>query len=173
MRSIVFSVRSLTSSEARLVAEAYLKAQRNPNKVGEVLGLPDFDKEVLQHPLVRREVIAIARVNCQNYSLLDHQEKLAEIRDLALDDKKYAAALSSEMALAKSAGLYDRGGDPDDDNDPALEPTKLSSEKIRELLAKREERYDDKKALPAPEDEETASVNFFDGDDTFMEDGCP
>lgn len=141
----MFSVRSLTSSEARVVAEAYLKCGRNPNKIGEALGLPDFDKEILAHPLVRREVIAIARVNAQTYSMVDHLEKLAEIRDLALDDKKYTAALGAEMAIGKAAGLYDRAGD--DPDDTVVEPTKLTSQQIRDMLARRGQ-----EALPAPQE---------------------
>lgn len=171
----MFSVRSLTTPEARLIAEAYLRAGRNPNKVGEMLGMPDFDKEVLSHPLVRREVIAIARVNSQNYSLVDHLEKLAEIRDAALTAEKFTAALGAELAIGKASGLYDKGAAEQDENDPAIEPKKLSTEQIRDMLRRREH----VEALPPPPDsgnqlDDQANAADLDEDpDTFMEDGCP
>jgi hypothetical protein len=145
----VFSARTLTSSEARLIGEAYLRAGRNPNKVGEALGMREFDKELLAHPLVRREVRAIARIHSQNYSMSDHMEKLAQIRDAALDDGKYTAALGAELAIGKASGLYDKGVGDEDENDPAIEPTKLSTTQIREMLAKRE--VAEQHALPAPD----------------------
>jgi hypothetical protein len=169
----VFSVRTLTSTEARLVAEAYLKAGRNPNKVGEMLGMPSFDKELLAHPLVRREVIAIVRVNSQNYSMVDHMEKLAEIRDKALDAEKFTAALGAEMAIGKAAGLYDKDRDNGDPDDPLPEPRKLTTEQIREMLEQRE-RQESQPALPAP-DEPDLSGNELEVEDEadFFDDGLP
>lgn len=171
----MFSVKSLTSAESRVIAEAYLKAGRNPNKVGEVLDMPDFDTEVLGHPLVRREVIAIARLNAQNYSMTDHLEKLAEIRDKALNDAKYTAALGAEMAIGKASGLYDKGDHPDE-NDPAIEPKRLSTQQIRDLLASRESA--DSRALPPPDtgnqlDDEADAADVEPDPDGFMEDGVP
>lgn len=176
----MFSARSLTSSEARLVAEAYLKAGRNPNKVGEMLGIPNFDKELLAHPLVRREVIGIARSVAQSYSMIDHLEKLQEIRDLALDGGKFTAALGAELAIGKAVGLYDKGVADEDMDDPALEPKKLSTDQIRELLHKREK--SESRALPPPDtgnqlDEEADAMDL--EEDPFLpetdmnEDGLP
>jgi hypothetical protein len=157
----VFSARTLTSTEARIVAEAYLRVGRNPNKVGDALGMADFDKEILAHPLVRREVIAIARVNSQNYSMVDHMEKLAEIRDAALAAEKFSAALGAEVSIGRAAGLNDKGRtDPDDVNDPAVEPKRLSSDQIRGLLAQRST------ALPNPERDAEREARLEDeGDD--------
>lgn len=174
----MFSARTLTSSEARVIAEAYLRVGRNPNKVGESLGLADFDKELLTHPLVRREVVAIARVNAQNYSMVDHMEKLAEIRDAALDDGKYSAALGAELSIGRAAGLYDKGQQEDPD-DPAVEPKRLSSDQIRGLLAQRST------ALPSPEQDaeidaqreerldEAREIRPVGADDDFFKDADP
>lgn len=166
----MFSVKSLTSAEARVIAEAYLKSGRNPNKMSEVLGMLDFDKDLLAHPLVRREVVAIARINAATYTMEDHISMLAEIRDKALADSKFSAALGAELSIGKARGLYDKNRTEENEDDPAFEPQKMTTDQIRRALREREN-YETK-TLPAPEGNELEETSdALDIPDTFMEDG--
>lgn len=63
---------------------------------------------LLNNPKVAARV-ATLRGNLAQKSMLtleDHIEKLKELRDAALADGKYAAAVSAEMARGKVCGLY-------------------------------------------------------------------
>lgn len=130
----MFSARALTEDEADLIADAFFKAGRDPRKVALHLGVATFDLACLAHPVVRRKIIALAKEQSRKYSLDKHLEKLQEIRDLCMQDGNYKTALAAEVSVGKAAGLYDMNRK--EESDKEVEPEKLTTDQIRDLLAK-------------------------------------
>jgi phage terminase small subunit len=61
-----------------------------------------------EYPLVVARIQEIQQQLAVKYEVTfeNHVRKLAEIRDLALGDKQYAAAISAEKSRGQAAGLY-------------------------------------------------------------------
>ncbi len=135
MNSTVFSRETLNEGQARQIAEAYIKGDKDPPRIAQILQVDRFDLNLLMHPLVRGFIVEFQRNIRVNYTLHDHMEKLKEIRDGALDVDNFKIALSAETQIGKAAGLYDPKT-PDDMMLDELDPAKLTTDQIRQRLAK-------------------------------------
>lgn len=135
MNSIAFSKETLDEKQAREIAEAYIKGEKDPPKIASILGVDSFDLNLLMHPFVRKHIVEFQRSIRANYSLHDHIDKLKEIRDAAFDDENYKVALAAETQVGKAAGHYDPKI-ADDGVGKEVDPTKLSTEELRRRLAK-------------------------------------
>jgi hypothetical protein len=138
MNSIAFSAATLTESEARQIAEAYVKGDKDPLTMAKMLGVDSFDLNLIMNPAVRRFIIAFQRAVRAEYSLANHISKLKEIRDAALGEDNFKVALAAETQLGKAAGLYDpKPLDPNGEGGLAdADPTKLTTDELRRRLAK-------------------------------------
>ena len=155
MNSIAFSSATLTEEQARDIASAYIRGEKDPPRIAQLLQVESFDLNLLMHPLVRRFIVEFQRSLRSDYSLTDHMFKLKEIRNAAMDDDNFKVALSAEVQIGKAAGLYDPK--PLGDDDPGAEtvdPTKLTTEELRRRLAKAIGATIPAKELPPPEDDE-------------------
>lgn len=135
MNSTDFSVQTLSDEGARLIAEAYIKGQKEPLRIARILGLDSFDLNLLVHPAVRGYIHEYQSAIRETYSLHDHVEKLKEIRDAAMDDENFKVALSAETQIGKAAGLYDPKVPDGDDGSKDVDPTTLSTDQLRARLA--------------------------------------
>lgn len=132
----MFSVATLTDDEALLIAEAYFKGEKDPPKMAKLLGIDQFDLNVLMHPLVRRHTTRIQREMEVTYSLKEHAAQLRKIRDAAFDDEEWKAALSAEVQLGKASGLYEPKLPGDGLGEgKAVDAKKLGTEELRQRLA--------------------------------------
>ena len=137
MNSTEFSVGTLTEQQAQEIAAAYIKGDKDPPRMAKILGVDQFDLNILMHPLVRRFVVQFQRAIASNYSLDDHMDQLKKIRDAAFDDENWKIALSAETQLGKAAGHYDPKPLGDDPNNPDnIDPAKLSTDELRRRLAR-------------------------------------
>lgn len=137
MNSIAFSAATLSDDQAREIAAAYIKGDREPQKMARILGVDSFDLNLVVHPFVRGHIARMQSSLRENYSLSEHQEYLKKIRDAAFGDDNYKIALAAETQLGKSAGHYDPkpiGEDADDGTAPDI--SKLSTDDLRRRLAK-------------------------------------
>jgi hypothetical protein len=136
MNSIAFSTATLTEEQARDIASAYIRGEKEPQRIAELLEVPSFDLNLLMHPLVRKFIVQFQRSLRTDYSLFDHMAKLKEIRNAAMDDDNFKVALTAEVQIGKAAGLYDPKpfGD-DDEGDGPVDPTTLSTDQLRRRLA--------------------------------------
>jgi hypothetical protein len=162
MNSIAFSSATLSEEQARDIASAYIRGEKDPPRIAQLLQIDSFDLNLLMHPLVRRFIVEFQRSLRSDYTLHDHMMKLKEIRNSALDDENWKVALASEIQIGKAAGLYDPKplGD-DSDNPDAIDPTTLTTEELRRRLAKAIGATIPQKELPAPEeDEDSDDVNL-------------
>jgi hypothetical protein len=142
----VYSVATLTEPEARQVAEAYVKGERDPVKMALLLGVDSLDLNVVMHPLTRRFVVMYEQHLQRLYSLEDHAEQLKKIRDAAFNDDNWRIALLAETQLGKAAGLYDPKALADDQDDPHLDPAVIPNT--------------EPDALPPPEDEDDEELDI-------------
>lgn len=138
-----FSTNSLTESEGELIAEAYFRGSRDPEKIRKILDVEHFDVNLLKHPLVKKFIVEKRLEIVQEYTLSEHLTFLKKIRDTAFNDDQLKLALTSEVALGKAAGLYEPKGLPDP-NEGSTDASKLSTEDLRKRLA------NVSKALAAP-----------------------
>lgn len=129
-----FRVSSVTPDEAKLIADAYFRGQRNPTKIAKILEADSFDSAILHHPLVKAEIISIRNSMNDSYSLSDHLEKLKEIRDSAMGDENWKVALTAEVAVGKAAGLYEPRKE-EESNPEKGEAQKLTTDELRKRLA--------------------------------------
>lgn len=154
MNSIAFSSATLTEEQARDIASAYIRGEKDPPRIAQLLQVDSFDLNLLMHPLVRGFIVEFQRALRTDYSLADHMFKLKEIRNAAMDDENYKVALSAEVQIGKVAGHYDPKPLGDDDpNAETIDPTKLTTEELRRRLAKAIGATIPPEALPAPEEE--------------------
>ncbi len=130
----MFYASSLTEDQAVLIAEAYYRSGKDPQKMAAHLGISNFDLELIRHPLVKRQVTKLAQRMRRSYTLEDHLARLQEIRDQAMDDGNLRIALAAELSVGKAAGLYEKISTPEEVDSGDL--VRLSSEQIREQLAK-------------------------------------
>ena len=137
MSSTEFYAGTLTEEQAQEIAAAYIKGDKDPPRMARILGVDQFDLNLLMHPLVRRFVVQFQRAVASKYSLEDHMDQLKKIRDAAFDDENFKTALASEIQLGKAAGHYDPKplGDTDPDG-AAIDPAKLSTDELRRMLAR-------------------------------------
>lgn len=136
MNSIAFSNETLNEQQAKQIAEAYVKGDKDPPKMARLLGVDSFDLNLLMHPLVRRFIVYYQKAARDEYSLSDHLSKLKEIRDAAFDDDNYKVALVAETQIGKAAGLYDPKPFGDDDTGvEGVDATKLTTTELRRRLA--------------------------------------
>lgn len=137
MRSIAYSVATLTDEEAEQVAAAYIKADKDPLRMARLLGVDSLDLNVVMHPLTRGYIVRMHRELQTTTTLHEHIDMLKKIRDAALDDDNLKIALASETQIGKAAGLYDPKPMVDPANDPSkpMDPTKLSTDDLRRRIA--------------------------------------
>lgn len=135
MSSFAFSTNSLTEEEAQLIADAYFRGDKDPVRMARLLEVEQFDLNLLMHPLVRRFIVENQVALNRHYSLEEHLTKLKQIRDGAMDDENWKVALSAEVAVGKAAGLYEPRL-PDDGKGDNVDPAKLTTEELRQRLAK-------------------------------------
>jgi hypothetical protein len=153
MNSTEFSVETLTEDQAQEIAEAFVRGDRDPQRMARILDVPKFDLNLVMHPLVRKFVVTMERAAQAICTMEDHQSQLIKIRDAAFDDENWKVALAAETQRGKASGLYDPklpGDLPDADQ---IDPTKLSYDELRRRLAKTigANLPEDAKALPSPE----------------------
>lgn len=136
MKSSEFSVGTLTDDQARQIAEAYVRGEKDPPRMARLLGVDSFDLNLIMLPRVRSYIVQMQRVVRAEYSLHDHIDKLKEIRDAALGDENFKVALAAETQLGKAAGHYDPKPASDDLlPGEQVDPTKLSTGELRRRLA--------------------------------------
>jgi hypothetical protein len=162
MKSIAFSSATLTEDQARDIASAYIRGEKDPPRIAQLLEIDSFDLNLLMHPFVRRFIVEFQRSLRSDYTLHDHMMKLKEIRNSALDDENWKVALASEIQIGKAAGLYDPKPLGDEDNNPdAIDPTTLSTDELRRRLAKAiGATIPPPRELPAPPDDDSDEVNL-------------
>lgn len=158
MHSIAFSLSNLTLDEAGLIADAFFRGGQDPSKMAQLLRVDSFDLNLFTHPYVKKEIVARRVQLNETYTLAEHIASLKKIRDAALDNENLKIALPAEVALGKAAGLY--LPKPVDVNDPMIggDPTRLSTEELRQRLARATN------ILTAPVDDQPAdpSIDFDD-----------
>lgn len=131
----VFSVATLNEEGARLIAEAYVKGQKEPLRIARILGVDSFDLNLIMHPLVRGFINEFQAAIRETYSLHEHVLKLKEIRDSAMDDDNFKVALSAEVQIGKAAGLYDPKTPDGDSGGKDVDPATLTTDQLRARLA--------------------------------------
>jgi hypothetical protein len=139
MNSIAFSLDTLTESQAKSIAEAYVRGDKDPPTMARILGVDSFDLNLIMHPLTRRFIVLFQREARAEYSLTDHLSMLKKIRDAAFDDENWKIALSAETQLGKAAGHYDpKPMDPEDPGSGGgmIDVGKMSTTELRRQLAK-------------------------------------
>ncbi len=136
MKSSAFSVQTLTEAEAELLADAYVRGDKDPPKMALILGVDSFDLNSLMHPLTRAGIIRRQQSVRSLHSLEDHIDKLKEIRDAAFEAENYKVALAAETQVGKAAGHYDPKVPTDPESDKPEEIAKLSTDQLRRRLAK-------------------------------------
>ena len=134
MSSTEYSVATLNEDAARLIAEAYVKGQKEPLRIARILGVESFDLNLIMHPLVRGFINEFQAAIRETYSLHDHVLKLKEIRDAAMDDDNFKIALSAETQIGKAAGLYDPKTPDGDGGGKDVDPTTLTTDQLRARL---------------------------------------
>lgn len=132
----MFSVATLTEEEALLIADAYFRGEKDPPKMARILGVDQFDLNILMHPFVRRKIVQLQRQMEVSYGLREHAEQLKTIRDAAFADDNFKVALQAETQLGKAVGIYEQKLPGDGDGDGNVDPLKLSSDELRRRLAK-------------------------------------
>jgi hypothetical protein len=134
MSSIEFSVETLTDEQAQSIASAYVKGDKDPLRMARILGVDQFDLNLIMHPLTRGYIVKFHRETSHVHSLEEHMRQLGKIRDAAFDGEEFKVALAAETQLGKAAGHYDPKP-TGDDGEGQLDPTKLSPGELRRRIA--------------------------------------
>lgn len=82
-------------------------------------------KALLEHPAILKHIDELQApvIARSGISLESHMYYLQKIRDGAIENRNFNAAVAAEVARGRAAGFYDR--DSDDDKEKDLEPSKV------------------------------------------------
>lgn len=133
MNSLKFSINDLTTDEAKLLADAYIRSGGDVQQMCRLLDVERLDMNVIYNPLVKKELVALRNQINNQYTLSDHLAQLQKIRDGALADENWKVGLSAEVAVGKAAGLYEPK--KVDENPAGPEVKKMTVAELRNRLA--------------------------------------
>lgn len=108
-------------------SEAYRNAYNSVNMKSETINRKAAD--VIKNGKVSARIAQLQQPVIKNIqiTLEDHLKKLEALRNLAVKDKKYSAAINAEIARGKASGLYiEKLQHTGADGAPLIPPSKLS-----------------------------------------------